>query len=458
MTTLEIWIAKHHRRLTFGLFLQRAGEWLAVYFLVFGACVLTAKLFLTQFWPHVLWLSLGVLPVLAFALWFARKAEFSRMESVALLDRQLNGGGLIMSLAETEGQTQEEPWQDRLPQTPELWKRKLPKLRPARFFRLITWPMVFALGTLLIPLRSSETVMAASPEVGRKATSELVDMLSVMEATGVLPPEQAQELKTVVDQLQTQADEGPLRNEDWETIDRVTKRFDNTLGKNEADIARAKEFVEKLSKSQGADLEGLLAGNPAEMQKMMGLLQSLSKREGAKGEGTSPLPQFDQLLGQARQELAKNPELRNQLLGQAQSLLSNRTLDLEKLRTQMNRTLTQRPNRQRNPMRSEGGTSDTRPTDDNPTGTNWGTETAEKRAKFKQVVLPPGFAENKANTGSVRNSAKPRTVRPSENLSPKERTQFDSATGKEIRTGELRPRHRELRKKYFSSDESPAKK
>ncbi len=144
MTTLELWIKRHHRRLAFGLFLERAGESLAVFLFLFGASVLTAKLFLPQFWPHVLWLGFLAVPLALLAARFALGAAFSRSESVALLDRQLKAGGLVMALAETD----DPAWHGKLPKTPELWRRKLPKVWPVRFFRLVGWPSVFVLGAL----------------------------------------------------------------------------------------------------------------------------------------------------------------------------------------------------------------------------------------------------------------------------------------------------------------------
>ncbi len=67
MTDLDLWINRHNRRLWLGLFLQRAGEWLAAFLFLFGASVLTAKLFLPEFWPRVLWLGLLAIPILLLA-------------------------------------------------------------------------------------------------------------------------------------------------------------------------------------------------------------------------------------------------------------------------------------------------------------------------------------------------------------------------------------------------------
>ena len=99
----EVWIARCWTRLRFGQFLTSAADWLAIYLFVLGSAVLITKLAVPTFWPHVLWLAVGAVPV-AFAAWCVSGRElFSRTESVALLDNRLEAGGLLMSLCEAPG-------------------------------------------------------------------------------------------------------------------------------------------------------------------------------------------------------------------------------------------------------------------------------------------------------------------------------------------------------------------
>ncbi len=453
MTDLDLWIKRHNRRLVFGLFLQRAGEWLAAFLFLFGACVLTSKLFLPQFWPHVLWLGLWAVPILLLAARSASRRSFSHTDAVALLDRQLRGGGLVMALAETD----DPAWQDRLPQTPELWKRKLPKIRPVRFFRLVGWPMVFSLGALLVPLRNPKPAMGFSPEVGQQATSQLGDMVGLLEDSHVLPPEETKELKTVIEQLSKETEHSPLTNEKWETVDRLREELTTELLTNERSLSLAREAAAKLLAGEG-EQGGLTPGHQAELEKkVLEALQAMSDR-GALPELPKELaPHFQQLLKQGQLQLAKDPKLRRQLLSQMQQLFNRRSGDLQKVRSQFDRVFAQRPERFADRSRTPGSDEDGFPA---PGGTGggrsggqvpWGKETDERQEKFKQIVLPPGFWDNPTNqvTGVTPGKTSPRPEIPSQNVSDALPKEFGAASGREVRSHELRPRHRDVVKKYF---------
>ena len=460
MTTLELWIKRHHRRLAFGLFLQRAGEWLAVFLFLFGAAVLTAKLFLPSFWPDVLWLGLGIVPILLLAGRWARRVPYSRMEAVALLDRQLKGGGLVMSLAESD----DPAWHDRLPKTPELWQRKLPKVRPVRFFRLIGWPAVFVLGALLIPTRNPHPSAGFSPAVGRQATEQLGTMIDLLETTRVLAPEETAEMKAVLEQLSKDSEHTPLNSEKWETIDHMRKQLTGKLTADEATLAQANDAVAKLLEANGGDLEKLLAANKVDLGKVAEVLKTLNEKGALPELPTALAPQFEQLLKQGQMQLAQDPELRKQVLGQAQSLLKNRSLDLQNVRSQLNRAFAQIPSftggggpedgTNNRPL--EAGSGSPLAGDDG--SAKWGKESEERQAKFKQVVLPPGFLDKATNqvAGVTPGNRPTRTVLPSDNVADELPTEFQPATGREVRSRELRPRHRSVVKKYFqqSDDES----
>ncbi len=459
MTTLELWIKRHRRRLALGLFLQRAGEWLAALLFLFGACVLMAKLFLPRFWPDVLWLGLLAVPLLSLAAFWAGRVRFSRLDAVALLDRQLKAGGLMMSLAEFD----DPAWHAKLPQTPELWKRKLPKLRPVRFFRLIAWPMVFAVGALLIPLRNPHPAMGFSPAVGKQATRQLDNMVDLLEASRVLAPKESKELKKVIEQLSQESEHTPLTSEKWETIDHVRKKLTEKLASDETTLAAAKTAMQKLLDAKGGRLDELLSGKQVDIGKVAEVLKTLNDK-GALPELPAGLaPQFEQLLKQGQMQLAKDPKLRQQMLGQIQSLLQDRALNLQNVRSQIDRVFAQMPNQNSGGSSSDGPPMPTAETTTGQGGAGpakWGKETEEKQAKFKQVVLPPGFLDKSTNqvAGITPGHASPRIVRPSENLSPDLPTKFDPATGREVRSRELNPRHRAVVKKYFQTTEpAPAK-
>lgn len=462
MTTLELWINRHHRRLAFGLFLERAGEWLAVFLLLFGAAVLTAKLFLPDFWPEVLWLLTLVVPILLLAGRFAMKASFSRTESVALLDRQLKAGGLVMALAESD----DPAWHGKLPKTPELWRRKLPAIWPVRFFRLVGWPAVFVLGALLIPLRNPQSSMGFSPAVGQQATRQLDNMIGLLEASRVLSPEETTELKQVVELLSKETESAPLTSEKWETIDHLRKTLTEKLTTDETTLAQASAIVSKVLETDNGQLEELLSNNNVDFAKVSEVLKTLNDKGALPEMAASLGPEVEELLAEGQKQLAEDPKLRARVFGQLQSLLQDRALDLEKVRSQFERAFSQMPTQ--SAYGQEGGLSNgplplESPGDPNVAeadGTlKWGEESQEKQAKFKQVVLPPGFAEdpkNQTQAGTKRQTSS-RTGRPSENVATELPTDFESTTSGEIRSRELRPRHRAVVKKYFQTESAREK-
>lgn len=76
----ERWITKHLRRLHFGQFLQRSGEWLAGFLFTYGTLILLTRLLWPQFWPEVLWTGLLAVPALLGAWLMGRRHPFTRQE------------------------------------------------------------------------------------------------------------------------------------------------------------------------------------------------------------------------------------------------------------------------------------------------------------------------------------------------------------------------------------------
>src|SRR5262245_58885118 len=106
------WVQRRVRRIRVGHFLHRAADFGAIFFCLFGVVVLFSKLAIPAWWPHVLWLAAGVVPVALAAWWFCLRQPWERSESVARLDKSLNAGGLLMTLSERP----DAEWQQRLPQ------------------------------------------------------------------------------------------------------------------------------------------------------------------------------------------------------------------------------------------------------------------------------------------------------------------------------------------------------
>ena len=152
-TTLRGWIERHRVRLHAGLFLETAAERLAVFLLAWGGAVLAVKLLWPTAWPHVLWTALLALPVAASAWWTVRRRAFSETDTVALLDRRLAAGGLLMTLSEYQSAA----WEAELSARHPRWRAVLLKIRPARFTRFVALPLLFAVAACFVPLRQAPT-------------------------------------------------------------------------------------------------------------------------------------------------------------------------------------------------------------------------------------------------------------------------------------------------------------
>jgi hypothetical protein len=81
----------------------------------------------------------------------------------------------------------------------------------------------------------------------------------------------------------------------------------------------------------------------------------------------------------------------------------------------------------------------------------WGDESDQNNAKFKEVVLPPGMLDLPRDDvlGVTRSEPK---VEPANSAPRGPRHQIDPAAGTETWKRKVRPRHREVVRKYFDSE------
>lgn len=80
----------------------------------------------------------------------------------------------------------------------------------------------------------------------------------------------------------------------------------------------------------------------------------------------------------------------------------------------------------------------------------WGDESDLENTKFKETVLPPGYLDQpKDEVIGVTKTAP--DVDPAESAPRSSRRKVDPASGKETWNRKLRPRHRNVVRKYFNS-------
>ncbi len=323
------WIARYSQRVHFGEFLRRAAEWLAGYLFVFGAAVLVVKLSMPRFWPNVLWLGLGSFVVLAVAWWLSRKSACSWHESVALLDRKLNAGGLLMTLTETT----DEQWQQQLPQFESVWRDSLPKLRPTRFAKFMVLPLMFAVGACFVPLREANTAPILRNTVGRQASQELEELLEQLEDAAVLEEEEKEQLREEIDKLTEETKHTPLTHEKWETVDALRERMRIRVDASALTAEKAHNAVAALAKAGLGEGQELSAERLEQLEKdVIEALQKMAKNGDFSGASPKLRSELERLMKNGKFKLPQAGEEREQLLNELEDFLDKESEKLSKLR------------------------------------------------------------------------------------------------------------------------------
>jgi hypothetical protein len=476
MSARDRWIARHLRRLHFGQFLQRAAEWMAVYLFAFGSLVLIVKLLLPGLWPHVLWLGLGAVPVTIAAWMLARRGRFSRQESVAMLDRRLGTGGLLMTLCETP----DAEWEARLPEVERAWKDGMPRIRPRRFASRLAVPLMFAVGVCFIPLRD----ISARPltrTVGRQATAELEELLEVLDEAEVLEEQEEQQLREEIAKLAEETEEAPLTHESWETVDALEQRLRMQMAESVAMADQAAAAAELLAEAAAGNIPALSPERMAELESDALEMLERMQRNGTLPNTTSPeMQELLQRLMRNGQNGARFPQdgsQREQLLNELREMLQREQQRLAQARQQCQSGQCQgqgqcrqcgahgQCNGQGLCSSCAGALGSSQRDGDGAPGRgginrgrgdaemSWGDESDEQGTKFKETVLPPGFSEEPKDDILGLSFAPPEEDVAAS--APRARGRDDGPTGgQDTWDRQLRPRHREVVRRYFRSQDA----
>jgi hypothetical protein len=329
MSEQERWIARFTQRVLWGRFLHQAANWLAVFLFVFGTLVLLVKLSLPALWPQVLWLGLLSVPS-ALAAWLAaRRTLFTRTESIAMLDRQLDAGGLLMTLSESPATA----WQPQLPQQQHIWQQSLPKIRPIRFTKHLSLPLAFAIGACLVPLRAASLEPVLRNTVGRQATEQLEEMLTQLDQASVLAEEEKEKLREEIEKLADETKQTPLTHEKWETVDALREQMRTRLESSSLTFSKALDAVSALAKCGSGDASELSIKRVEQLEK--DLLDAMKKlaANGAFSNASPELRQrMERMISSGQFRLPANEAERNQLLGELDQFLEQESRQLGELR------------------------------------------------------------------------------------------------------------------------------
>ncbi len=475
MTARDRWIDRALRRLHFGQFLQRAVEWLAVYLFAFGAGVLVVKLLAPSLWPHVLWMAAGIVPAAIAAWWVSRTGRFTRTESVALLDRSLNAGGLLMTLTEAP----DVEWETRLPQVERQWRDALPRIRPRRFASYLVPPLLFAIGACFVPLREGVATSVVRNTAGQQAAEQLQSLLEQLEETAVLEEKERDKLEEAIQKLQEETEEAPLTHEKWETVDALEQTMRMRLEAAHLDTSAAAEATALLAKAAAGDGSELSLERMEQLeQDVLETLQKMSKNGGLGGASSSLQSELQRLIKSGKLSLPPDAAARQELLSELQDFLEQESKKLSELRKQCQGGACQKCGSSECDggqcsgegtcsscgAQCEGGLCAT--CSGNKPGRGgvsrgradaeltWGDESDDAGVKFKETVLPPGLVDQpKDETVGVTRSAP--EVDPSASAERGAAREVDPTTGRETWNRTLRPRHRSVVRQYFDAADGP---
>ena len=474
----ELWIARCWKRLRFGQFLTSAADWLAVYLFVLGSAVLITKLAMPEFWPNVLWLVAGAVPVAVAAWWISGRELFSRTESVALLDNRLEAGGLLMTLCEAP----DELWEERLPQLETLWKTSLPQYRPVRFARQMAGPFVFMLAACLVPLRDVDAAPTLKNTAGEQATSQLQELLTELEKSDVLEEEEKQELEDEITKLVEETKDTPLTHEKWETVDALQERMRMRVETTAAELVTAQQALASLKNAADGDF----STHSIESMEMLSkdVLETLQKMADKGAFDNMPRELKDQLQrlkksGTGGFQLPKDPAELSEMLDGLSDFLEGESKKLSELRSKCKGgkcqgcagceagckcsgpgdvacTCPNCPNsggQCAGGAPGSGGISRGRGDAD----LTWGDESTLENTKFKESVLPPGMLDRPRDEVVGITIAAPETdvADSAPRSAPRSAARAaTAASGDETWKGTVRPRHRSVVKRYFDKQAS----
>jgi hypothetical protein len=450
MSEPDRFLARLRRRLFVGEVLHVAAGWLAGFLVAFGLAVLAVKLFAPRYSPAVYWTALAVVPLLGIVVWQAGRRMPSDREAVALLDRRLGAGGLLMTLTERPDPN----WRRRLPAA-ETWAAALPRVRPVRFAKAVVVPALFAVGAGFVPARE-EPPPAPKVTAGTDAAKQLAESFELLEQADALDEQTKESLKQELDQLSQEAEEEPLTHEKWETVDALRERLRTGLDVTDLTVSKGQSAAAALAAA-------LAGGEPlsAERAEQLGedlqeALETLRKNgafSGSDAKTASALPsEVQKLLKNGEFKLPSDAAARKEMLDQLQKMLDAEQKKLAEARGKCQGCLGGQ-------CRPGDGQCQGLVTSEMPgkgevnrgrgdAQLNYGAESNEQAAKFKETVLPPGFLD-RPNNDVIGVTASAPEVDPTAPEARNAARESGPATGKATWDRPLRPRHREVVRGYF---------
>jgi hypothetical protein len=461
MPPMNRWIDQFQRRVLLGEFLHRAADALAIFLFVFGTSVLAVRLAVPQLWPHVLWLAVGAVPVAAAAWWLACQRQQSRRETIAMLDQRLAAGGLLMTLAERP----DEEWLNHLPTIHALWRKALPRVFPKRFTSYLALPLLFAVAACFVPLREAKSTPIVPQAVAKNATEQLEELKESLEKAELLKDEEKKEFEEEVAKLQEETQDTPLTHENWETVDALTERLQLRVDDAAAQNSKFQEAVAQLAKAAGGDGQQLSPEAQEQLeQDVAEAIEQLTKKgasqseigPGKPGSDSKSLQQkLQKLMKDGKAKLPTDPQELQELLDNLKEELDKEQQKLSELRKKCKACskckgegeaegLSDQLGEKKDGKPGRGGINRGR----GDAEMSYGDEANENGVKFKETILPPGFADKPKDEIAGVQLIAPNEDPVATAAKGGQRT-IDPSSGNATWNRKLTPKHRNVVRKYF---------
>lgn len=488
MLPWQRWISRFQARVLWGEFLHLAADGLAAFLFLFGTLVLVVRLAVPSLWPQVLWIAAAAVPLTIGAWIWAKRRQQSERETVAMLDKALSAGGLLMTLSERP----QDDWSQELPQLERLWRRALPVFYPKRFLSHVTLPILFVVATCFIPLREARSTPLVSQDVAQQTTKQLEELQAALKEEQLLSEEEEKQLQEEIAKLTEESKGTPLSHEDWETVDALREKIEQKIEQAAAQANKEQSAVKQLAEALGEQGDaGLTQQEQAALEEQAeeaieNMIKKAEKEdqqaqeEGQDGEknnesgsegGQAGKQKMSNSLKEKLRRLNKgkgtkggkpklptDPQERQELLDELREEIEKQKEELEKIRSKCKKC--RGTGDGEGECESNGFNEEAGPDQDGRPGKGgisrgrgdaemkYGDESDDSQNKFKDVILPPSeLGEPGEEIVDIQFTAP--EVKPAASAAKGAARQVDTATGSQTWQRKLSPKHRAVVKQYF---------
>lgn len=452
------------RDLQWLLTLRRAVQLATVWFFIWGVVVLALRISGAQ---NTFWLTLGlfgIVPLIIFAAWSARKQQPAFAKIRANYDRLNACGGVVMA-QETSDMGD---WLTQLPAA------VIPKFKwhSGRAMLLLSVSALFAATALLLPERLTHLGSQHSLEIGQ-IVEQLKAEVQTLTQEKIVDEKKSTDLQQQLAQLQKDAS-GYDPNKTWEALDHI-KQANSDAAKQAAEeaVKKTESLTEAQTLAKAMEMaaeQGMEPATAAQAAQDLASMLNAAKLEEGILNGKIPPELLQNLSGldkEQMEKLLKALEMNKATLSNTMSNLANlKMIDPAKLAAM--KKAGQCPNPDGLALylsQCKGGNCNSEllfswihkrgrggPGGGGPEAPmDWDNDTSEANLKFQEHALPPSSHLADAQTVGVSKAA-PELAK---NDVVEQRGALDNATagGGSAHTQVILPEHRQAVQKFFKRDE-----